>query len=205
MDPIPLSSGSNTSWALPLAKQNKWILIDAGPEIDSPDPSYSWDLMQAALLQENIYPENIELVLITHEHIDHAGLAHKWAARGATILAHPFAQNKLIQGEAAFATDRARRLEYLRKNGLPDSIVRDLTETSFVPTLRWQPCPASAIAPINHLDQNRSSQKRKTYNSLGTRAHPRKSSGVYRRGLIAILRRHVVRKNHPYLWSPFCG
>ena len=153
MDPIPLSSGSNTSWALPLAKQNKWILIDAGPEIDSPDPSYSWDLMQAALLQENIYPENIELVLITHEHIDHAGLAHKWAARGATILAHPFAQNKLIQGEAAFATDRARRLEYLRKNGLPDSIVRDLTETIFVPTLRWQPCPASAITPVNHLDQ----------------------------------------------------
>ena len=153
MDPIPLSSGSNTSWALPLAKQNKWILIDAGPEIDSPEPSYSWDLMHEALIRENISPENVDLVLITHEHIDHAGLAYKWAACGTTILAHPFAQNKLIEGDAAFATDRARRLEYLRKNGLPDSIVRDLNENRLVPTLRWQPCPASAIATINHLDE----------------------------------------------------
>ena len=89
MEPIPLSSGSNTSWALPLAKQNKWILIDAGAEIDNPKPSYSWDLMQAALLNENIAPKDIELVLITHEHIDHAGLAYRWAASGTTILAHP--------------------------------------------------------------------------------------------------------------------
>ena len=148
MDPIPLSSGSNTSWALPLAKQNKWILIDAGPEIDSPEPSYSWDLMHKALIRENISPENVDLVLITHEHIDHAGLAYKWAACGTTILAHPLAQNKLIKGDAAFATDRARRLEYLRKNGLPDSIVRDLNENRLVPTLRWQPCPASAITTI---------------------------------------------------------
>ena len=153
MEPIPLSSGSNTSWALPLAKQNKWILIDAGAEIDNPKPSYSWDLMQAALLNENIAPKDIELVLITHEHIDHAGLAYRWAASGTTILAHPFAQSKLIQGNTAYVTDRARRLEYLRKNGLPESIADNLYKSSAVPALRWQPCPASAIATVNHLDE----------------------------------------------------
>ncbi len=153
MEPIPLSSGSNTSWALPLAKQNKWILIDAGAEIDSPTLSYSWDLMQTALLHENITPQDIELVLITHEHIDHAGLAYKWAASGTTILAHPFAQSKLIQGNTAHVLDRARRIEYLRKNGLPDSIAENLHKNSAVPALRWQSCPASAIATVNHLDE----------------------------------------------------
>jgi len=153
MKPIPLSSGSNTSWALPLAKQNKWILIDAGAEIDNPKPSYSWDLMQTALLNENITPKDIEFVLITHEHIDHAGLAYKWAANGTTILAHPFAQSKLIQGNAAHVADRIRRIEYLRKNGLPDSIAENLQKSSAVPAMRWQSCPASAIATVSHLDE----------------------------------------------------
>ena len=153
MEPIPISLGSNTSWVLPLAKQNKWMLIDAGAEVDNPKPSYSWDLMQAALLKENVFPDDIELVLITHEHIDHAGLAYKWATHGATILAHPLAQNKLIQGEDAHVRDRAQRIEYLKKHGLPDSIADTLHRSSAAPTLRWQPCPASAISTINHLDE----------------------------------------------------
>ena len=107
LSPIPIHLATNTCWLLPLDENDSWLLVDAGPDLIShSSQEVSWDLLCAQLGQHELIPSNIKNVLITHEHIDHAGLASRWAKEGATILVHPEAISTLTKGITTFEGDR---------------------------------------------------------------------------------------------------
>jgi len=65
--------------------------------IDSGLPT-TVDYLCACLKALGLAPEDIDLVLLTHEHIDHAGGA-PFFAKHALVAAHPHAANKLLLGD----------------------------------------------------------------------------------------------------------
>ncbi|NJN55865.1 MAG: MBL fold metallo-hydrolase [Anaerolineae bacterium] len=55
------------------------VLVETGPGSTLPT-------LQAQLQQRDIWPADIQSVIVTHIHFDHAGAAGWWAQHGATIL-----------------------------------------------------------------------------------------------------------------------
>jgi hydroxyacylglutathione hydrolase len=124
--------------------------VDAGPDVISQSsPEFSWNLLCAQLAQHELIPSNIKKVLITHEHIDHAGLASRWAKEGATILVHPEAISTLTKGIKTFEDDRENRFSYLVQRGVPSSIVDEIKSQTDTNSMRWIPCPETALHPIS--------------------------------------------------------
>lgn len=65
-----------------ISDQNHRILVETGPES-------TWPQLVAELRTHQLSPEDIDAVLLTHIHFDHAGAAWKLAAAGARIYVHP--------------------------------------------------------------------------------------------------------------------
>ena len=150
LSPIPIHLATNTCWLLPLDENDSWLLVDAGPDVISQSsPEFSWNLLCAQLAQHELIPSNIKKVLITHEHIDHAGLASRWAKEGATILVHPEAISTLTKGIKTFEDDRENRFSYLVQRGVPSSIVDEIKSQTDTNSMRWIPCPETALHPIS--------------------------------------------------------
>lgn len=58
------------------------ILVETGPES-------TWPQLEAGIKRLGYQPSDIQHVLLTHIHFDHAGAAWKLAEQGATIYVHP--------------------------------------------------------------------------------------------------------------------
>lgn len=59
-----------------------WILVESGPHS-------CWGTLSQTLESKSLRPEDIQHVLLTHIHLDHAGAAWAFAETGATIHVHP--------------------------------------------------------------------------------------------------------------------
>ena len=59
--------------------------------------------------------DEVRAVVVTHEHIDHAGLAARWAGQGAAIVAMPEALPMLAAGYPATALDALMPWNQARK------------------------------------------------------------------------------------------
>ncbi|MHB1256482.1 MAG: MBL fold metallo-hydrolase [Dethiobacteraceae bacterium] len=87
--------------------------MDTGP--DTPEARGS---LTAALNEAGFTPEDIDQVVITHGHSDHAGLAAWFLEMGAEVLLNPLEAEKL----SGLDYWPARR-EYLRQLGVPDDLL----------------------------------------------------------------------------------
>ena len=81
----------NNVWALPLAAEaggedGGWLLIDAGLDYEEGAGASSWDVLTGQMRAAGVEPGTVRAVAVTHEHIDHAGLAARWAAEGARVI-----------------------------------------------------------------------------------------------------------------------
>lgn len=65
-----------------ISDQNHHVLVETGPES-------TWPHLVLELLKHQLSPKDIDAVLLTHIHFDHAGAAWKLAAAGAKIYVHP--------------------------------------------------------------------------------------------------------------------
>ena len=145
-EPRPIVLGGNVIYALALAASAQQpagvLLVDAGPDFAASERGDSWAEAVAQATAHGFAPADVRVVLITHAHIDHAGLAQRWAEGGARVLAGaddlPAVRAGAAYGEAAAD---ARR-EELRRHGCPQGLL-DATVTRGRPALRWQPCPSS--------------------------------------------------------------
>src|SRR6056297_2322729 len=72
-------------------------LVDPGP-----DSEEAWPALLSNLETHDLPPDDITQVLITHPHPDHFGLAHRFADRGATIVASPEAASIMADFEGRF-------------------------------------------------------------------------------------------------------
>ena len=115
--PLPLAYlGSVNAWLL---QGEPLTLIDSGAANDETVQS-----LQSQLQDHGVAIEQIELVLLTHHHLDHSGLATMIKDRsGAQIAAHrATAQWGLAFDEHSRADQRFTR-ELMAANGVPAAVV----------------------------------------------------------------------------------
>jgi glyoxylase-like metal-dependent hydrolase (beta-lactamase superfamily II) len=126
------------------------FLIDAGPDLADPEQTGDgWSTLTAQLAARGIEAGDVRFVLVTHAHLDHAGLAHRWAAAGATVIAGAADVPAIIGGQASRDAQRARQLADLRRHGCPPDIIEGMRSPRGRQSsrLRWEACPADAVEP----------------------------------------------------------
>jgi glyoxylase-like metal-dependent hydrolase (beta-lactamase superfamily II) len=80
-----------------IAHSDGVVLIDCGP-------STAIGALQTGLKARGLSESSVTHVLLTHIHLDHAGAAGWWAAKGAQILVHPVGAPHLLNPEKLLAS-----------------------------------------------------------------------------------------------------
>ncbi|TAJ19128.1 MAG: MBL fold metallo-hydrolase [Dehalococcoidia bacterium] len=141
--PRPIRIADNNLWPFPLATGGT-LLVDAGWEPDA-DPA-AWPAIEAQLTSLGLALRDIRVVVVTHEHIDHAGLAARWAAVGARIVAAHAAVPALTAGLEGLRAQRLARAAELARHGAPSEVTATLLGARTAQQ-RWEPCPIEDITP----------------------------------------------------------
>ena len=120
--PLPLPHiGHVNAW---LVKGEPLTLIDTGPHDDA-----ALSALEAGLAAAGMRVEDIELVLVTHHHLDHSGLATTIAARsGARVAAYERAAAYGAHYEERGEADRRFSLALMRHHGVPDAMIATTEE-----------------------------------------------------------------------------
>ncbi len=143
LTPVPIRVADNNLWPFHLADGGV-LLVDAGWEPDG--DVAAWDEIAAQARALGYAPSDIRVVVVTHEHIDHAGLAAQWAREGARIVATQAASVALAAGLDGLRAQReARAAEFVRQ-GMPADVAAALLGTRTAQQ-RWESCPLDSIDP----------------------------------------------------------
>src|SRR5215207_783417 len=120
--PLPLPHvGSVNTWLL---KGEPLTLVDTGPRDDQ-----ALDALEAGLARAGVRVEDIALVLVTHHHVDHTGLAATIARRsGAHVAAFERAAAYGRRYDERAAADRRFSLALMRHHGVPETVIADNEE-----------------------------------------------------------------------------
>jgi glyoxylase-like metal-dependent hydrolase (beta-lactamase superfamily II) len=117
--PLPLPRiGSVNTWLL---RGEPMTLVDTGPRNDE-----ALSALEAGLARAGARVEDIELVLVTHHHVDHTGLAATIAGRsGARVAAFERAAAYGRHYDDRTAADRRFSLALMRHHGVPEEVIAD--------------------------------------------------------------------------------
>jgi glyoxylase-like metal-dependent hydrolase (beta-lactamase superfamily II) len=117
-----------------LVEDEPLTLVDTGPNFAS-----SLRALNQALAERGRRIEDIERVLLTHQHIDHVGLASEIVKRsGAEVWALDLLADWLADQPAKVAADRAYMSGLLSHHGVPQWIV-DRPRTDQIGWKDWDP------------------------------------------------------------------
>ncbi len=141
MIPSPIRIADNNLWPFRLADGGV-LLVDAGWEPDG--DLEAWGAIEAQAGAAGFATGDVRAVVVTHEHIDHAGLAARWAREGARIVAARAATAALAAGLDGLRAQRQARASELARQGAPAEVVASLLGTRTAQQ-RWEPCPLEAI------------------------------------------------------------
>jgi glyoxylase-like metal-dependent hydrolase (beta-lactamase superfamily II) len=78
----------------------------AGPVLVETGPGATVPTLIQALAAHGLAPRDVQHVLVTHIHLDHAGAAGWWARQGAMVYVHPFGAPHLVRPEKLLASAR---------------------------------------------------------------------------------------------------
>ncbi len=148
--PPQLVLGDNNVWPLRLdaSEGGGWLLIDAGFDAAAGELG-TWEVLVEQALAAGVAPEDVRVVVVTHEHIDHAGLAARWAALGARIVVGRAGMRTVALGREANERTRAARIDEYRRHGTPDAVLDEMRGVHPTRALRWEPCPEAALEPAH--------------------------------------------------------
>ena len=120
--PLPLAHvGSVNAWLL---RGDPVTLIDTGPRDDE-----ALAALEAGLGRHGLRVEDIELLLATHHHLDHVGLAATIQRRsGATVAVLDAVADYAARYSAQVEEDRRFARALMRHHGVPESLVADTDE-----------------------------------------------------------------------------
>ena len=118
--PIPWI-GSVNLWLL---RGEPLTLVDTGPATEDARPA-----LEQQLGAQGVRVEDIELLLITHHHLDHSGLG-AWVRErsGAVIAAHKGTARWLSEYHERAADERRFTLALIAAHGVPDQLIADSEE-----------------------------------------------------------------------------
>jgi glyoxylase-like metal-dependent hydrolase (beta-lactamase superfamily II) len=109
-----------------LVEDEPLTLIDAGPNSGT-----SLDQLQRGIASLGHSLEDIELVVVTHHHIDHLGLVSLVAARsGAEVAAIDIAVPHIENYSAEAQADDEFALELMQRHGIPSDVASALQSVS---------------------------------------------------------------------------
>lgn len=140
--PSAILLGSNSIYPLWLAEGGV-LLVDAGPDLEG-----SWELALAQAEGHGFGAGDVRAVLVTHYHIDHAGLAVRWAEAGARVLAGAMDVPALLSGRDWYEERTPLRLEALRRHGCPPEVIEAQREQAGRHGYRWEPCPPNSVEAV---------------------------------------------------------
>ena len=115
---VPLRLAYNRLYAVRAG--GEWLLIDAGPAYHG-----AFSELVGQLATQGVPPGSVSTVLLTHGHLDHAGLAGDWQERGARI---GIGAGDLERGARPALSDEREveaLIRYLREAGLDAGAVEE--------------------------------------------------------------------------------
>ncbi len=118
--PTPFAVGRVNCY---LIEDQPLTLVDTGP-----NSGKSLDELEVALAALGHAIEDLELIVITHQHMDHLGLAEVLVRRsGAEVAALDLLLGYLEHFGAGVSADDAFSMEVMRCNGVPDDLATALS------------------------------------------------------------------------------
>lgn len=113
--PTPFAVGRVNCY---LIEDEPLTLIDTGP-----NSGKSLDALERALAEHGRRIEDLELIVLTHQHMDHIGLLEILARRsGAEVAAFELLGPYLSDFRASAAADDEFAQEVMRRHGIPDDL-----------------------------------------------------------------------------------
>ena len=83
--------------------------------------------------------------MITHAHIDHAGLAHMWASQGATILVSKKDVSAVKLGNEHLLLQKKFQRNDIIRYGFPEYLAENIFNNEKQSQLSWYPCALENI------------------------------------------------------------
>lgn len=95
------------------------------------DPGPDWDEtaieLEAELRMRGLRVEDVEQVVLTHQHLDHVGLAHRIRERsGAVVVGHHLLRAFLADLPGSMRLEDDFQAEVMRLHGVPEARIREL-------------------------------------------------------------------------------
>src|SRR5438270_11303066 len=113
--PTPFAVGRVNCY---LIEDEPLTLIDTGP-----NSGKSLDELERALAAHGHRVEDLELIILTHQHMDHVGLLEILARRsGAEVAALHSLREYLADFSSSAATDDAFAQTIMRRHGVPEDL-----------------------------------------------------------------------------------
>lgn len=109
---LRLTLGTNNLYAQP--DSAGLTLIDAGPDYEG-----AWEELDRQLRTAGFAPAAVHTVLLTHHHLDHAGLAARWQRQGARLLIGRADAAALAMDDAERQAERVLARAELLRHGVP--------------------------------------------------------------------------------------
>jgi glyoxylase-like metal-dependent hydrolase (beta-lactamase superfamily II) len=146
-DPTPTVERIAHAAANPEGENSTYVLPDRGLVVDpGPPGDRSWETLAAGLPAAGLPVDDVETVVVTHWHADHAGLAPRLAAAADAELVLHATDAPLV---ADYAAERRRRLDRdarrLRSWGVPEATVTAVVGGDS-PSPMPDTCPVRAVA-----------------------------------------------------------
>lgn len=130
--PTPFAIGAVNAYVLP---GTPTALVDCGPDTES-----AFEALESGLAEHDVTVSDLRVLLITHRHVDHLGLASRiHRASGATVIAHP----EVVRALTDFPSHWRKRLSLLERAARAAGVPRETIEQSLALRSQIQDLAAS--------------------------------------------------------------
>ena len=118
---LPIALGDN--WVYAVISEGEAVLVDAGPDFDR-----AWEALIAQLEAAGLSLGDVRSVFVTHAHIDHCGLAHRWQDQGVPVASWSQEAPQFLHGRNIIGYQTQYVFQALARMGTPQERVTGFIE-----------------------------------------------------------------------------